>query len=101
MQSLLSPTLSRDNGSASSPLGLNGSSSSVFGPAPTVQREEKPPSKGRLRDMRGTVIAEIQATLREYGVNAESHEIADALIEALLEKPNLAKGLLAAYMLRS
>src|SRR5437879_5544499 len=96
MQSLLSPTHSRDNGSAaSSVFGQNGSANSPFGPPPLIQREEKTPSKGRLRDMRGTVIADIQSTLREYGVNAEGHEIADALIEALLEKPNLCKGLLA------
>ena len=101
MQSLLSPTHSRDNGAAGSAFGQNGSASSPFTAPPVVQREEKVPSKGRLRDMRGTVIAEIQSTLREYGVNAEGHEIADALIEALLEKPNLCKGLLAAYMLRS
>jgi hypothetical protein len=90
MQSLLSPSTQRENGTASV----------SFTAAPVVHREEKRPEKGRLRDMRGTTIGEIQATLREYGVNAESHEIADALIEALLEKPNLCKGLFASYMLK-
>ena len=91
MQSLLTPTLSRESGAATP----------GFRAAHFAHQEEKRPDKGRLRDMRGTVIGEIQSTLREYGVNAESHEIADALIEALLEKPNLCKGLLASYMLRS
>ena len=90
MQSLLSPASPRENGTVSG----------ITRPAPVVRVEEKVPTKGRLRDMRGTVVGEIQATLREYGVNAESHEIADALIEALLEKPNLCKGLFAAYMLK-
>lgn len=108
MQSLLSPTHSRENGSARenglAPSvfgGMNGSSGPVYAPPPAPKQEEKLPSKGRLRDMRGTVIAEIQTTLREFGVSAEGYEIADALIEALLEKPNLCRGLLAAYMLRS
>ena len=90
MQSLLSPASPRENGAVSG----------ITRTAPVVRAEEKVPTKGRLRDMRGTVVGEIQATLREYGVNAESHEIADALIEALLQKPNLCKGLFAAYMLK-
>ena len=99
MQSLLSPSTPHDNGAVAA--AVKEPPASVFHHFEEKRPEEKKPDKGRLRDMRGTVIGEIQNTLREYGVNAEGHDIADALIEALLEKPNLCKGLFAAYMLRS
>ncbi|MGC8668075.1 MAG: hypothetical protein ACP5VE_08185 [Chthonomonadales bacterium] len=47
----------------------------------------------------GTPIEEIQITLREYGVWAESREIADALLIALTARPELCYGLFASYLL--
>jgi hypothetical protein len=47
----------------------------------------------------GTVIEDIQITLREYGVWAESREIADALLIALTARPELCYGLFASFLL--
>ena len=45
------------------------------------------------------VIAEIQSTLREHSIQAEPAEIAEMLIEALIDRPNLCRGLFASQLI--
>ena len=47
----------------------------------------------------GGIYDEIQAELREHGVNSDPQEIAKALLQALSERPALCRGLFALYML--
>src|SRR5438874_1879296 len=48
---------------------------------------------------RGTVLKDMQEELAAYGIDAELHEIAQALFDTLTSKPNLCRGLLAGYLL--
>lgn len=47
----------------------------------------------------GRVLEEMQATLQEYGIKATFGELAVAILQAALARPELSRGLLAAYML--
>ena len=46
-----------------------------------------------------SIFNEIQAELREYGISAESGEIARAVLEAVSTRPALCRGLFSEYLL--
>jgi hypothetical protein len=45
------------------------------------------------------VLAEIQSTLRQFGIQAEPAEIAEVLMEALMDRPFLCRGLFASQLI--
>jgi hypothetical protein len=48
--------------------------------------------------MQQRILREIQVELRANGIAAEPHEIMQAMIKALMTRPALCRGLLAAYL---
>lgn len=78
-------------------------------PEPPKPPRPEPPTNGhrtipvsapqlKTRAPQGKVIAEIQSTLREFGIQAEPSEIADILMEALMDRPALCRGLFASQL---
>ena len=57
-----------------------------------------PAHSGRTRVPQAKVIAEIQSTLKEFGVEADPAEIAEVLMEALIDRPQLCRGLFASQL---
>ena len=79
-------------------------------PEPPKQPKPEPSTNGHraipvaasslnTRAPQGKVIAEIQSTLREFGIQAEPSEIADILMEALMDRPALCRGLFASQLI--
>ncbi len=54
---------------------------------------------GRTRVPQAKVIAEIQSTLKQFGIHAEPSEIAEVLMEALMDRPFLCRGLFASQLI--
>lgn len=52
-----------------------------------------------LLDTQERAVCEIQAELRAHGIAAEVPELVSAMVEALLRRPNLCRGLIAAYLI--
>ena len=53
----------------------------------------------RISNPRGVVLKDIQTELATYGIGAELHEIAQALFDAMADRPALCRSLLASYLL--
>jgi hypothetical protein len=47
------------------------------------------------------VVGDLQAALRENGIEAGPSEILQAMVEALAVRPSLCRGLLAAYLMNA
>ena len=52
-----------------------------------------------ISNPRGAVLKDIQTELEAYGIQAELHEIAQVLFDAMTNRPALCRGLLAGYLL--
>lgn len=79
---------------------------------PAKRREETPPAPApsiptpvseaggafELTDAQVGVLNAMRTTLNEFGVDGEPQEIVQVMVEALLLRPMLCRGLLAAYL---
>src|SRR5258708_6669913 len=88
MHSLLSPARQRDP----APLKER--------PVTTVNHRPLPAAPPvRTRVPQGKVLLEIQSTLKDFGIQAEPSEIVEVLMEALMDRPALCRGLFASQLI--
>lgn len=52
-----------------------------------------------LLDTQERAVCELQAELRAHGITADVPELVSAMVEALLSRPSLCRGLIAAYLI--
>ena len=58
-----------------------------------------PGSRLMLSEAHRAVLRELQDSLRQNGIDAEMEEIGHGILDALVARPSLCRGLLAAYFL--